>query len=540
MTMTDTTTEHTKITGRNIIAGQLSQAGTKTFKSVNPRTKAEHPWDFHEATLDDVNAAVEAAAAAFEEIRLYSAEKIAGLLDLIAEEIAALGDELVQISDSETALGRPRLPGEQARTSNQFRAFARLLREGSYVEAIIDTAQPERQPAPRPDIRRMLVPIGPVGVFTPNNFPLAFGIGGGDTASALAGGNPVIAKGHPSHPATSELVAGAITRAVQRAGFPAGTFSLLQGTSIEVGKALVEHPALRAVGFTGSLRGGRAIFDMAQARPMPIPVYAEMGSINPGVILPGIINAGAEALATKLVNSATLGSGQFCTNPGIHFVLKGAETDSFIATYARLMGEKAPGVLLNAGTEQSLERSVASTSAKSTVETLTGGHRVAADGFCYANTVLKTTGAAFINDPELQNEHFGPVTLFVVCDSTDELRAALGHLDGNLTATIHASDDELGASAAPIVEILREKAGRLLVNDVPTGVEVIYAQTHGGPYPATTMPGTTSVGMTAIKRFMRPVSYQNFPDALLPDALKRGNPLKIWRIIDAAMTQNAG
>lgn len=540
MTMTDTTTEKTKITGRSIIAGEVTQAGTQTFKSVNPRTKAEHPWDFYEATTDDVKAAVDAAADAFEEMRLYSAEKIAGFLDLVVEEIDALGDELVQVSDSETGLGRPRLPGEQARTSNQFRAFARLLREGSYVEVIIDTAQPERQPAPRPDIRRMLVPIGPVGVFTPNNFPLAFGIGGGDTASALAAGCPVIAKSHPSHPATSEMVAGAITRAVKRAGFPAGTFSLLQGTSIDVGKALVEHPALRAVGFTGSLRGGRAIFDMGQARPVPIPVYAEMGSINPGVIFPGIIQSNPEGLAAKLVNSATLGSGQFCTNPGIHFLLKNAESEAFIATYARLMGEKTPGVLLNAGTEQSLERSVASTSAKSTVETLTGGHRVEADGFCYANTVLKTTGAAFINDPELQNEHFGPVTLFVACDSMDELVAAVGHLDGNLTATIHANEDELGMSAAPIVNLLREKAGRLLINDVPTGVEVIYSQTHGGPYPATTMPGTTSVGMMAIKRFMRPVTYQNFPDVLLPDALKWDNPLKIWRIIDSAITRDAG
>lgn len=535
-----TTIEATNITGYSIIAGELSRAGIRSFKSVNPRTKGEHPWNFYEATLDDVKKAVDAAAAAFEQTRLYSAEKIAGLLDLIAEEIDALGDELVQVSDAETALGRPRLPGEHARTSNQFRAFARLLREGSYVDAIIDSAQPERQPAPRPDIRRMLVPIGPVGVFTPNNFPLAFGVGGGDTASALAAGCPVIAKGHPSHPATSELVGQAITRAVKRASFPSGMFSLLQGTSIDVGKALVEHPALRAVGFTGSLRGGRAIFDMAQARPLPIPVYAEMGSINPAVILSGIIKANPEALATKLVNSATLGSGQFCTNPGIHFLLNSPDNQSFIDTYAQKMAEKAPGVLLNAGTEQSLQRSVAHTSTKPTVETLTGGSRVDSDGFCYANTVLKTTGAAFINDPELQNEHFGPVTLFVVCDSVDELTTALTHLEGNLTAAIHADEADLTATAAPIIDILREKAGRLMINDVPTGVEVIYAMTHGGPYPATTMAGSTSVGMTAIKRFMRPVTYQNFPDVLLPDALKKGNPLGIWRIIDGVTTQDAG
>jgi 2,5-dioxopentanoate dehydrogenase len=507
-----------------------------TFTSINPRTKQSGDTRFPNATTDEIDRAVNAAAEAFEITRLYPTAKLADFLDRAAEEINALGDELLQTADWETALGLPRLTGERGRTTGQLQAFAKLLREGSYVEAIIDTAQPDRQPAPRPDIRRMSFPIGPVAVFSASNFPFAFAVAGGDSASAWAAGCPVIVKGHPGHPATSELFARAINRAVESAGFPRGWFSLLQGDSIEVGQTLVQHPRLEAVGFTGSLRGGRAIFDTAARRERPIPVYAEMGSINPVVILPGAVAARSEALAEGLVNSATLGSGQFCTNPGLILMLKSAETDSFISLVKDKMNARQPGVLLNAQVERNLVSTVAGTASKSSVQTLTGAAALKSASYCYSNTVLETSSAAFIADAALQTEHFGPVTMFVLCDSAADMENAIRALHGNLTATIHAENSELDL-AGQLYALLREKVGRLIWNGFPTGVEVVYAQQHGGPYPATTAPATTSVGMTAIKRFMRPVAFQSIPDALLPDALKNANPLNIWRIVNGEMTR---
>lgn len=527
-----------EITGQNIIAGQFVANGAATFQAINPATRKATSHTFHEATPENVDAAVEAAVEAFAVLRNTSTEKRATLLDAIANEIEALGDVLLETGNEETALGLPRLIGERGRTTGQLRSFANLLREGSYVDAIIDTAQPERQPAPRPDIRRMLFPIGPVAVFTPNNFPFAFGVPGGDTASALAAGCPVIVKGHPSHPATNELMAGAIKRAVEKTGLPPGTFSLIQGSSIEVGQYLVKHPALRAVAFTGSLRGGRAIFDTAAQRPHPIPVYAEMGSINPVVLLPDAIRQDGDTLAENLVNSVTLGSGQFCTNPGLIFVVDSNDSQTFIATVSDKMQGKQAGTLLNFGVQQHLQVNVAATSSKESVQVRTGGAVVEDERICYANTVLQTSAQEFIADADLQREHFGPVTLFVVCQSLDEMLAAIETLEGNLTATIHATDSEL-YMAATLFDVLREKAGRLLLNGFPTGVEVVYAMQHGGPYPATTVTGTTSVGMTAIGRFLRPVAFQNMPDALLPDALKNANRLHIWRIVDGKYTQNA-
>ncbi|HLA42233.1 MAG TPA: aldehyde dehydrogenase family protein, partial [Aggregatilineales bacterium] len=298
------------LTGKNTIAGDLSAEGSQTFTSVNPRTKAAGDVNFHNATAAEIDRAVRAAAAAFKDTKNYPASRLADFLDVAADEIEALGDDLLQITDMETALGIPRLTGERGRTTGQLRAFGRLLREGSYVEAIIDSAMPDRQPAPRPGIRRMLVPLGPVGVFSASNFPFAFATAGGDTAAAFAAGCPVIVKGHPGHPATTELFAQALTRAVEKSGFPKGFFSMIQGNTIEVGQELVKHPLLEAVGFTGSLRGGRALYDLAAARPKPIPVYAEMGSINPMVILPYAIAARGDAIADGLVNSVNLGAGQ--------------------------------------------------------------------------------------------------------------------------------------------------------------------------------------------------------------------------------------
>jgi alpha-ketoglutaric semialdehyde dehydrogenase len=523
------------ITGNHLIAGKESREGTQTFASVNPRTRQPDPVLFANATLAEVDQAVQAAQAAYAETRRYPAHKLADFLDRVARAIEALGDPLLETADRETALGIPRLTNERSRTAGQLRQFGALLREGSYVEAIIDTAQPDRQP-PRPSIRRMLFPIGPVAVFAASNFPLAFSVAGGDTASAFAAGCPVILKAHAGHPATSELTARAINQAISEAGFPPGFFSLLQGDQAEVGQTLVRHPGIAAVGFTGSLRAGRAIYDTAAARPIPIPIYAEMGSVNPIILLPSAIASRAAVLADGLARSVTLGSGQFCTNPGLVFMIDSEATQHFIDLFVNEMAKHTPGILLNENIERGLVRAVETTLKKRGVEGLVGGHTVDGASYCYAPTVIQTTSSVFRSDEELQNEHFGPVTLVVRCESTDDLLKTLDVLHGNLTATIHAAQDEM-TLAGQVCDLLREKVGRLIWNGFPTGVEVVHAMEHGGPYPATTAPATTSVGMTAIKRFMRPVAYQGMPDSLLPDALKDGNPLRIWRIVDNQWTR---
>lgn len=525
----------TSLTGKNSVAGIWSAAGGETFTSVDPRSRQPGKVQFHNATPAEIDHAVTAAAAAFQETRHYPASKLADFLDAAADEIEKLREELIATADYETALGSPRLPGELTRTTGQLRAFGNLLREGSYVEAIIDTAQPDRQPQPRPDIRRMLVPLGPVAVFSASNFPFAFATAGGDTASAFAAGCPVIVKGHPGHPATTELFTIALNNAVKACGFPAGFFSMVQGNTIEVGQNLVQHPLLEAVGFTGSLRGGRALFDTAAKRPRPIPVYAEMGSINPVVLMPGAV-ASRASLVDTLVASATLGAGQFCTNPGLVLLVDSAESQSFIQRYTQAMTARQPAVMLNAAIESGLARTVAQTISSGGVELLAGGTVVEGDGFCYAHTVMQAGSEQFRRNPKLHEEHFGPVTLFITCTSLDDVRATLDTLEGQLTGTIHAEADEV-EDTRPILETLREKVGRVIWNGVPTGVEVVYAQQHGGPYPATTAPATTSVGMTAIKRFMRPVAFQNIPSALLPDALKDNNPLGILRIVDNHYTR---
>lgn len=524
------------VTGNNFIAGDESGEAIQVFSSVDPRTKKPGDVHFHNATADEIDRAARAAAEAYAETRAYPAEKLAAFLDAVAVDIEALGDELLHTADMETALGIPRLTSERGRTTGQLRAFGNMLREGSYVEAIIDTALPDRQPAPRPDIRRMLFPIGPVAVFSASNFPFAFSVAGGDTASAWAAGCPVVVKAHPGHPATSELVARAINYAIETARFPRGFFSLVQGNSNEVGQALVQHPSIEAVGFTGSLRGGRALYDAAAARPKPIPVYAEMGSVNPLFILPGAVRARGEAIAEGLVNSATLGTGQFCTKPGLVFVVNDSETPGFIQRVTGEMTLRQTGILLNENVEKGLVGAVSKTAESPDVAVLTGGVPAHGHGYTYSNTVLQTTGEDFIENPALQEEHFGPVVMLVLCHSIDELKLAANALHGSLTATIHAEETELGLAEA-LYSQLREKAGRLIWNGYPTGVEVVYSMQHGGPYPATTAPATTSVGMTAIKRFMRPVAFQNVPDVLLPDALKNGNPRNIWRIVNGEYTK---
>ncbi len=522
--------------GKSSIAGEWQAAGTSYFHSVDPRTRKAGETRFYSATAQEIDAAVRAAADAFAATRLFPASTLADFLDTSAEEIEAAADSLVVTADAETALGTVRLTGELARTTGQLRAFSALLREGSHVEAVIDTALPQRTPLPRPDVRRMLLPLGPVAVFSASNFPFAFATAGGDSAAAFAAGCPVVVKGHPGHPATSERFAHAINAAVSACGFPPGFFSLLQGDGHDVGRRLVEHPLLEAVGFTGSLQGGRALHDLAAQRPRPIPVFAEMGSINPVVITAAALAERSAEIVQGLAASATLGAGQFCTNPGLVLLPESEEARTFIADYRDAMLGIEPGILLNAAVESGLTRSVGRSATLEGVRSHTREKASQADGFCYPHTVLETDAATFLENPDLQEEHFGPVTLFVACSGDEELDCVLRSLAGQLTGSIHCGSEER-ESLQPLLDTLREKAGRLIWNGYPTGVEVTAAMQHGGPWPATNAAGTTSVGTNAIRRFLRPVAWQDVPDELLPEALRNGNPLGILRQVNSDFTR---
>jgi NADP-dependent aldehyde dehydrogenase len=517
------------LTGSQLLGSTESRLGTRTFTGFNPATGQELEPTFTEATTDEVDEAVRKAHAALATYRRTSGADKARFLEAVAEEILALGDELLQTASQETALPLPRLTGERGRTMNQLKIFAELVREGSWVDARLDSAQPDRQPAPKPDLRSMLRPLGVVGVFGASNFPLAFSVAGGDTASALAAGCPVVFKAHPAHPATCELVGRAIVAAAQKAGMPEGVFSLVQGTSTDVGVALVQHPLVSAVGFTGSFRGGKALFDAAVRREVPIPVYAEMGSTNPVFFLPGILAERGEVLAQQLVASVTLGVGQFCTNPGVFVVEKNSE--AFIGKVAEVLGQTAGGALLTAGIRQTYERGIETLSASA--ELL--AHGTATDGQVRP-ALLKTSAAAAAEHPELLEEVFGPSTVAVTADSREELLTLARNLTGHLTATVWGTETDL-FEHAELLEILEQKVGRLLVNGFPTGVEVTHAMVHGGPYPATTDARSTSVGTAAILRFARPVCYQDVPEFLLPDELKTANPLGIRRLVDGQRTR---
>jgi len=492
-----------------------------------------------EATAGDVDAAFKSAEAAFEDFRRLDAEKRARFLEGIASEIEALGDELLATTHSETALPiAERLVGERGRTVNQLKLFAALLREGSWVSARIDRAIPDRKPVPKPDIRRILIPIGPVAVFSASNFPLAFSVAGGDTASALAAGCPVVVKAHPAHPRTSELVASAIDRASQKTGMPRGVFSLIQSSRNEISLEIVKHPFAKAVAFTGSLRAGRALFDAATARPEPIPVYAEMGSTNPVFLLPGALKERGETIAQGMAASVTLGGGQFCTSPGLSFGIEGSALAGFSDKLSKLIAETPPPTLLHTGISQAFEGGVDRWSE------ILGVHSVRSSSPSDSNlkqarpTSFMTDIQTFEKNPELAEELFGPSTLVVRCGSAEDLERVARGLHGHLTATIHGTAEDLREYAG-LVSILENKVGRLLFNGFPTGVEVCPSMQHGGPYPATTDSRTTSVGTDAILRFARPLAYQNFPESSLPLALRNANPLGIWRLIDGVLSKDA-
>lgn len=511
------------IHGKNIIGNSLSALGNSTFASFNVLKNASDDSTFYEATTEEIEQVVALATSAFTQYKMCSDQQRAAFLNAIATEIEAIGEELIETACKETGLPAGRITGERGRTVGQLRMFAGFIETGDWVNAIIDKALPERTPLPRPDLRQMQVAIGPVAVFGASNFPLAFSVAGGDTASALAAGCPVVFKAHPAHPATCELVASAIMNAAQKINMPNGVFSLIQGKGIEVGQALVAHPAIKAVGFTGSFVGGKAIYDTAVRRPQPIPVYAEMSSINPVVFLPGIIDEKAATLAQNFAGSITLGSGQFCTNPGIFLLLKNEASNKFIDMLSEALSAIAPAPMLTPAIHRNYIQGIQKQ------RTLQGAQAITHfDEQQSLPHLLVTDVATVLQQPVLLEEVFGPSSIAIYADDMEELLSFCESLNGQLTATLHGTGDEL-LQASALIAILQTKAGRLLINGFPTGVEVAHAMVHGGPFPATTDVRTTSVGTQAIYRFTRPVCYQNFPDELLPDALKASNPLNIQR-----------
>ncbi|WP_421668320.1 aldehyde dehydrogenase (NADP(+)) [Pseudomonas sp. ALK-5] len=522
-----------RIIGHNYIGGQRSAAGTVIVKSVDASTGEALPHDFHQATLAEVDAAARAAAAAYPAYRSLSAERRAQFLDAVADELDALGDEFVALVCRETALPAARIQGERGRTSGQMRLFAKVLRRGDFYGARIDQALPERQPAPRPDLRQYRIGLGPVAVFGASNFPLAFSTAGGDTASALAAGCPVVFKAHSGHMATAERVADAILRAAEKTAMPAGVFNMIYGAG--VGEALVKHPAIQAVGFTGSLKGGRALCDMAAARPQPIPVFAEMSSINPVIVLPQALAARAESVARDLSASVVQGCGQFCTNPGLVLGIRSPQFSAFVQQVAWLMADQPAQTMLNAGTLSSYGKGLQKLLAHPGIEHLAG--RPQAGNQAQPQLFKADVSLLLEGDEVLQEEVFGPTTVFVEVADQAQLSAALHKLHGQLTATIigePADFEQFGELTA----VLEQKVGRILLNGYPTGVEVCDSMVHGGPYPATSDARGTSVGTLAIDRFLRPVCFQNYPDSLLPEALKNANPLGIQRLVDGQPTRD--
>ncbi|MBI1226652.1 MAG: aldehyde dehydrogenase family protein [Bacteroidetes bacterium] len=518
------------LTGQNFIGKTLSTAGNIIFHAINPANGEILQPAYHEATAKEVDAAVQKAADAFQLYCQKNSVEKAVFLETIAEEIMALGDELGDRYCTESALPKGRFEGERGRTVFQLRLFAQLLRDGSWVDARIDTALPDRQPLPRPDLRSMQRPIGPVGVFGASNFPLAFSVAGGDTASALAAGCTVVVKAHPAHPGTCEMIGTAILAAAEKSGMPDGVFSMVQGTSTAVGMVIVQHPGIKAIGFTGSFRGGKALFDAASQRPEPIPVYAEMGSTNPVFILPEALRQNGGDIAKGLAASVTLGVGQFCTNPGLTILEKSEESGSFLNILGNHLSSTSAGVMLTAGIHQAYEAGLHSLAQQPGVQSMKKGISGQANNQGVA-ALLTVDATDFLGSKKMEEEVFGPSTLAVQTGSREELLAIARNLGGHLTATIFGTPADLEANR-DLIFILEQKVGRLLLNGYPTGVEVCHSMVHGGPYPATTDSRSTSVGTGAITRFTRPVCYQNFPQSMLPAELKDDNPLNIWRLVD--------
>ncbi|WP_097302427.1 aldehyde dehydrogenase (NADP(+)) [Pseudomonas chlororaphis] len=524
----------TTILGHNYIGGGRSAEGGVRLHSLDASSGQALPGTFFQATEAEVDAAARAAAAAYPLYRNLSAERRAAFLDAIADELEALGDDFIATVCRETALPAARIQGERGRTSGQLRLFAKVLRRGDFYGARIDRALPQRQPLPRPDLRQYRIALGPVAVFGASNFPLAFSTAGGDTASALAAGCPVVFKAHSGHMATAEWVADAILRAAERSDMPAGVFNMIYGGG--VGEWLVKHPAIQAVGFTGSLKGGNALGWMAASRAQPIPVFAEMSSINPVILLPEALKLRGEKIAAELSGSVTLGCGQFCTNPGLIIGQRSPEFSAFLEQFCAQMNQQAPQTMLNAGTLLSYNRGLAELHEHPGLRHLAG--QAQQGGQARPQLFQADVRLLLEGDPLLQEEVFGPATVVIEVEGRAQLGAAVQALRGQLTATLIGEAQEL-LEYRWLGELLQEKVGRILLNGYPTGVEVCEAMVHGGPYPATSDPRGTSVGTLAIERFLRPVCFQNYSDALLPEALQNANPLGIRRLVDGEMSEAA-
>ena len=522
-----------ELTGLSFIAGKRGTDHGVHFSGRNASTGAELEPRYAYCTTEELNTAAEAASEAFTTYSKSSAAERAALLRTIAAGLEAASAQIVPRAMLETGLPEARLQGEVGRTCGQLRLFASVIEEGSWLNARIDTALPDRKPLPRPDLRSMLCPVGPVAVFGASNFPLAFSVAGGDTASALAAGNPVIVKAHTAHPGTAEIVGAIITQAVADCGLHPGVFSVVFGKGSEVGQALVQHPAIQSVAFTGSLQGGRALMDLAAARKNPIPCFTEMSSVNPVFVLPGALATDPQTRAKGLHGSFTLGAGQFCTKPGLVFVPDADGAPAFREELQALTGSSASFTMLTEGIAKAYHHSVAERQAigvESTAATTASAP--------HTHAVLFETGLAeFRANPILQEEVFGPSTLLVNWNDRAELLAAAEALEGHLTATVLGSEADL-LENQDLIAILERKVGRLLFNGYPTGVEVSQAMVHGGPYPATSDSRFTSVGAQAILRFVRPRCYQNFPQAALPLDLRNENPHGIMRLVDSVLTRD--
>jgi len=524
--------------GRNIVASEFVAGNEANLRAINPATGLLLDGDFVKASETAVNDALMAATIAFKNYRVLHKDKKAAFLNAIADEITNIGEVLVSRASAESGLPLARLQGELGRTTGQLRLFANLVAEGSWVDAVIDTAMPERQPLPRPDIRKMLVPIGPVVVFGASNFPLAFSVAGGDTASALASGCPVIVKAHPAHYGTSALVGEAIVKAVEKTGMPKGVFSLLFDDGYSIGSALVLHPQTKAVTFTGSYHGGMALVKLAQERKQPIPVFVEMGSINPIVLLPNAIKNKAEELAKKYAASITLGAGQFCTNPGLMLAISSAELETFKQVLTDEISKVPSATMLTEGIAKNYAKLSTEITAEDGVE-LIAASAVKNESLQNQSEarIAYVDAAKFIQNPKLHEEIFGPYSLLVVSKDIAELEKVIAVLEGQLTVTIMADSNELQQYQS-LVHQLTDKTGRIILNGVPTGVEVCAAMQHGGPFPATNDSRFTSVGSSAIYRFVRPLAYQDWEQELLPDELKDDNPFGIFRMVNQLLTKD--
>jgi alpha-ketoglutaric semialdehyde dehydrogenase len=525
-----------KLSGRSLIGFREGGGSSEPLYATDPTTGQYLQPGFTSATAEEVELAVRLAAEAFVTYSRTTGRERGAFLRNIAAKIEFIAADVVERAGKETALPPARLQGETARTCAQLRLFAEVAEDGSWVAARVDQADPDRKPAPRPDIRSMLHPLGPVVVFGASNFPLAFSVAGGDTASALASGNPVIVKAHAAHPGTSELVGQMVRESVRECGLPEGVYSLLFGSGAQVGTALMKHPLVKAGGFTGSRAAGRVLMDVAAARPEPIPFYAEMSSTNPVFILPGALRERGENIAAGLHASFTLGAGQFCTKPGMVFLPHGNEAAKFTDKLRQLVAASAPFHLLTRAIHSSYDSALTGRKTAAAVTLVAEAPKSAPQaGFAVNATLFETDAATFLSS-NLDAEIFGPTTLLVRHSNRDQVLEIAGSLEGHLTATIHGTTQDL-RDFADLIAILEGKVGRLVFNGFPTGVEVCHAMVHGGPYPSTSDGRSTSVGTRAIFRFTRPVCYQGFPDEALPQELKAANPLGIWRMVDGQMTR---